>query len=362
MKTNLTILLTALSCVATHLAAQSAAYAIQTNLPGVTAAAEPPAWLDPLTATDADLAAYGFPPRPDAQTQPERLRSWQRAMAHPKHLIVPNLGITNVTHSLTRAVQVLPNNPQVNPEPPVPYDNATAFETPNWSAAVAVLSDVSSFGASSFHTISAEYVVPVAPQPTGDCTATWESSWVGIDGDSDLSSDLLQAGTESDASCESQNYFAWYQWLPQNPTAVPITNFPVSPGDDIWIEVWNTSATEGYAYIFNYATGQAVNLSFQAISGTQLVGNTAEWVVERPQVNGSYSTLSGYASDYFSDCYADTYGDVLFTPSSPSTQLWTMCNSQTPCSSASMPISYPTLLGASAIQFQQESTTKKATF
>lgn len=208
--------------------------------------------------------------------------------------------------------------------------------------------------------------MPVAAQPTDCSGAESSSSWVGIDGSGSL--DVLQAGTASDASCQSQDYYAWYEWYSdetgqkQGPE-VQIGGFAISPGDDIWIEVWNTSATQGNAYIFSYATGQAVNLSFPAPSGTQLVGNTAEWVVERPGNldNDNLTTLADYAADYFSNCNADTYSNVLYTPGSPSAQLVAMCNNDT-CSAGSLPISYPTLLGNSAIQFQQEATVKKAIF
>ena len=130
----------------------------------------------------------------------------------------------------------------------------------------------------------------------------------------------------------------------------------------MWVEVWNSSATQGYLYVFDYATGQAASLSIAAQPGTLLKGNTVEWVVERPEVAGSYATLANYISDYFSNCNAETNSNAAYSPGSASTQLWTMCNSQSKCSPGSTPISYPTLLGSYAIQFQQEATIKKAVF
>lgn len=348
MKNSLVILFTALTCAATNLAAQSMAYVIPTNLAGVTAAAEPPAWLNPLTATDGDLAMYGYPPRPNPEMQSARFQSWQKAMAQSKHFVLPNLSITNKVHGPTHTVQA--RSPT---QPPADSGTTNAFESSNWSAVV-VPSGASSFSTNSFHSVAAEYVVPVASQGPGVCNAgtDYSSSWVGIDGSG--SPDVLQAGTESDASCGLQSYYAWYEWYPQS--EVQIGGFAVSPGDDIWIEVWNTSPTQGYAYIVNESTGQALNLSFVAPSGTQLVGNTAEWVVERPTINGSYATLAVYASDYFSNCYADTYSGVEYTPGSASAQLVTMLANN------SAPTSYPTLLGANAIQFQWELPVKKAIF
>jgi hypothetical protein len=39
--------------------------------------------------------------------------------------------------------------------------------------------------------------------------------------------------------------------------------------------------------MLNYNTDQYVTIGFNAPNGTQLVGDSAEWVVERPTVNGN---------------------------------------------------------------------------
>ena len=96
------------------------AYRIPTNLPGVTSAADPPEWFNPLTASDTDLAAYGFPPRPDAQANPKGYKSWQKAMAGAKHSIVPELRVMNdIVHGPARLVEV---------------QNSTSTTSWNWSA------------------------------------------------------------------------------------------------------------------------------------------------------------------------------------------------------------------------------------
>ena len=71
-----------------------------------------------------------------------------------------------MTHGPAQAVQVQ-NSPQTTGiAPPDPSGIWTPWSTPNWSAVV-VLSDVSTFGANSFRSVEAEYVVPVAIQPEG---------------------------------------------------------------------------------------------------------------------------------------------------------------------------------------------------
>jgi Peptidase A4 family len=333
---------TAFMCLAPNVAAQTTAYSIPTNLPGVMAAAEAPPWFDPLTASDEDLAAFGLPPRPDAQGAPEIYKSWQRAMTASKRAVVPEFQRTDIFHGPAQMTRV---------------ENSTATSN-NWSAVI-VESGASKYGNTSFRIIQAEYVVPVASQAFGACTgsADHSSSWVGIDGayGSGLN-DLFQAGTEADASCvggaKSQSYYAWWEWVPDNPNvAVRIGTLPVSAGDDIFIQIWNTSATHGYVYIVNETTNEYVSLSVPAPSGTKLIGNSAEWVVERPLPAGNcstcYATLTNYTSDYFSNSAAETFAGSMYVPGSSSAIQVTM-------DSGSSAISAPTILGAYAIQFQNE--------
>ena len=82
----------------------------------------------------------------------------------------------------------------------------------------------------------------------------------------------------------------------------------MAPGDEMFVEVWNNSATVGSAYLVNVTQQKAVSLSFDAPSGTKLVGNSAEWIMERPTVNGSFANLTNYVACPFDACYA--YGSI----------------------------------------------------
>ena len=343
MNTSVAVIFMALICGAPNIAAQAPAYGIPTNLPGITAAADPPAWFNPLTASDEDLAVFGFPPRPDARGAPEIYKSWQGAMAASKRSIIPELQRTDIFHGPAQITHV---------------ENSTA-SSKNWSAVV-VESGASSYNTTtSFSIVQAEYVVPMASQAFGACTGSWDrsSTWVGIDGDNGSGAkDLFQAGTEADASCvngiKSQEYYAWIEWVPDKPNLeLKLSGLPLFAGDDIFIQVWNTSATQGYVYIVNETTNEYLNLSVPAPSGTKLVGNSAEWVVERPLPAGNcstcFATLTNYIWDFFSNSAAKTHGGSLYAPGSSSAIQVTMYNGSTA-------ISYPTVLGAYAIQFQNE--------
>jgi len=307
-----------------------------TNLPGATTAIAAPQGFNPIEASDAQLAIYGFPPRPDASLEPKAYATWSRAMMASKTKVTPVLEQTNIFHG---------------PKRPAPGKASQSTGTSyNWSGIVDFSGATYYNNTSTFYYIISEYVVPVARQAFGACTGTWDysSSWVGIDGDG--TSDVLQAGTESDAYCSGSTtatyYSAWYEWYPYG--EVRVSTVPVYPGDDIFVEVWHTSSTQGYAYLVNKNTGQYFDIGFTAYPGYPLVGNSAEWVVERPGISGGLATLTNYITDYFAECYAYTENYTLYEPGSAGALFLTMLDN------SSNAISYPTLLGPTGIWFNDE--------
>jgi hypothetical protein len=276
------------------------------NLPGATTIDAPPTGFDPIAASDQDLAYYGFPPRPNQVDQPKAYSTWVKAMTHSKTRVSPSLEQTAVFHG--------PANVQKNVNPTAVESNAGQMPQPsntmyssNWSGYVD-FSGASSYGSASYYYIVNDMIVPVAEQAFGACTGGWDwgSEWNGIDGWG--SGDVLQAGVEFDAYCSgstrSSYYSAWYEWYPYG--EVRISSLPVAPGDEVFVEVWHTSSTQGYAYLVNDTTNQSVEVGFTAYPGYPLVGNSAEWVVERPTVGGSLSTLTNYTAIPFFDAYAYT--------------------------------------------------------
>lgn len=278
------------------------------NLPGATTIEAPPAGFDPITASDEELQYHGFPPRPNQNTEPKAYATWFRAMKASKTRIVPKLDQTEVFHGPVQRTK-LANPTAVENSPELASQASNTAYSSNWSGYVD-FSGATSYGSSSYYFLVNHMVVPVAEQAFNACTGGWDygSAWNGIDGWG--SGDVLQAGIEFDAYCalggliKSTYYSAWYEWYPYG--EVRIGGFPIAPGDDVFVEVWHTSATQGYAYLTNFNNNQSVEVGFTAPSGTYLVGNSAEWVVERPSVGGSLATLTNYIMDPFWDAYAYT--------------------------------------------------------
>jgi Peptidase A4 family len=342
---SLSSTLTAVALLAAPLAgiAQNTPHKLQPNehalnLPGTTTIDAPAAGFDPLTASDEDLAYYGFPPRPNQNTEQKAYATWAKAITASKVRIVPQLAQTEIYHGPAKQAKASSVDPTAGEKNLSLADQpSNTLNSYNWSGYVD-FSGATSYGSNSYYFLVNDYTVPVAEQAFGACTGGWDygSAWNGIDGWG--SRDVLQAGIEFDAYCalggliRSTYYSAWYEWFPNG--EVRISNFPIAPGDAIFVEVWHTSSTQGYAYLVNCNSKQAVEVGFTAPSGTYLVGNSAEWVVERPKVNGSLATLTNYIMDPFWDAFAYTEGYASFNDIDEATPVDMLDNS-------SHVISYP---------------------
>ncbi len=62
----------------------------------------------------------------------------------------------------------------------------------------------------------------------------------------------------------------------------------------------------GSLFLTNITTGASTNISLSAPAGSALAGNSAEWIVEAPTVNGSQTQLPDYGEVFFNNCEAYT--------------------------------------------------------
>jgi hypothetical protein len=254
---------------------------------GVRVVPAPSAGFDPVTASPEAKVKFAIPPAPDVKAAPEVYKKWQQAVsgiADPQKRVPTTLTQTNIFHGPARKIG--PSMPSGT------ANNAVTTTSSNWSGDPV-------YNLNKPFTVEAiigVFVIPTAHQAFGSCTGGWDFSslWPGIDGFIG-SGDVLQAGVEVDAYCNgsqtSSFYSAWIEWFPANSTRV---SFPIHPGDMMFVEVWSVSPTNGYAYFYNYSTNQSAEYQLTAPSGTNLVGNSVEWVVERPSLGGRLATLTNY--------------------------------------------------------------------
>jgi len=289
-----------------------------TNLPGIKTFAAPPAGFDPIAATDNQLATYGFPPRPNAQADAEHYSMWKSAVAAANHRWS---GAIQLTRYQSRPFHSAPaisagSAPSARPSGP------TLGYSYNWSGYINTNNLTRWNSRDSFYLVMSDFNVPTAQQAfvangfeTGnicDGDIDLQVSWNGIDGYSDQNA-LLQGGTLSGYACDLPEfgtgsvYFAWIEWAPAYPV---IEIFPVNPGDDFYVATWATTPTRGYVFLDDLTTQTYGTFCITSNGGPGLIGNSAEYIVERPAGDstrlGLYP-LANYVQDFWAANWAYTY-------------------------------------------------------
>ncbi len=311
---------------------------VPTAVPGVYTFQAPPKGFDPLKASDLDLARYGYPIRPAASDP--HYNQWARAVSHMTHRIDP-MKIKAMPFSSAAAKPA--SAPKVS-------GNISAAQTTeyyyNWSGVAATNKNKAFKDTTSFFYVVSDLGSPVAEEAFNtsglengyvesyicDNLYDIEVSWNGIDGLG--SGDVIQGGTLSEAWCfddyetVGQFYCDWIEWYPSysvicifdpyeyTPAYSGQQEYFNNPGDEVFVESVNYGGTNEQVVCvidetFDY--GGCYGLTYQ--SGPGAIGNSAEWIVERPCCeNDDFYPLANYVSTYSLSSYAYTYNDKLFYP------------------------------------------------
>jgi Peptidase A4 family len=150
--------------------------------------------------------------------------------------------------------------------PPAGTPTAAPSTSGNWSGYVATSTTYTNIGGS--------WVVP-SVQPTPLFTAS--SSWIGIDGNSNTNTNLIQTGTEQDYTPGSgASYDAWWEILPAAETKLSTSKYPVKPGDQMFAEINQEHGSTWYILLEDHTAGWAFSIE-QTYSGPL---TSAEWIQE----------------------------------------------------------------------------------
>jgi|HubBroStandDraft_3_1064219.scaffolds.fasta_scaffold77691_2 hypothetical protein len=263
---------------------------IPTNVESIRAYPVPPQGFNPLTASDEELAAYGIPLRPDKMQHPGGYRQWTRVaqlMSNPRTRWYGELKPRKAHGSLANAAISAVGTQGTSFGP----TKATGH---GWSGVVNTLPGTKWSSTKSFSWVEAEFPVPVPQQAFNgnggnicDGDIDQASFWVGLGGMSVTGvnlgnqNNIAQAGVDVFAFCDGlsgSGAYAWQEWYP----GPSVQLFSVNPGDDIYVQVQNVSATVATFFIADYTIQQAAAYFITAPSGHELVGNEAEFIVERP--------------------------------------------------------------------------------
>jgi len=257
---------------------------------------------DALHLSSDELARRGYPIRPDEKQAPEAFATWLEAVTKPARQVSSRLVANpDVTHS--------------------PRKITGGFGTSsNWSG----FEDRGP--AFTYDLVMGKWYVPRVYYETNH--HDYSAFWIGLDGDG--TSDLWQAGTEQDINditifgihFDFTSYYAWSEFLPPQATEQVIANLSVNPGDLMFSEVWVGNAGQGPSLSGLYAIALVENISRSEytyiytcrglslfgtcfpFAQTGIPGYEAEWIMERPTVNGSLPDLADYKYAYMYDAYA----------------------------------------------------------
>jgi hypothetical protein len=151
--------------------------------------------------------------------------------------------------------------------------------------------------------VSASWTVPIVT--ASNTTSTYSAIWIGIGGQFNNDSTLIQCGTEQDSilgfhGITNADYSAWYELLPNLSTT--IFNMNISPSDQMQasIQLANATSNQWVINITDTTTAQSFQSTF-TYNSSQL---TAEWIVERPTLGHRISDLANFENVTFTDCNA----------------------------------------------------------
>jgi hypothetical protein len=274
---------------------------IPTKVPNVYTLPAPPEDFDHETASDTLYRKHGLLwRRPTASDHPALREAWQKLISrkwHPKDRVVPR------------------PQPRFGKKLPLrqPFRKVSegVWTGNNWAGGIA--------SGGSWNAATGYWTVPTVSQPLeppGQMTGDWESSvWVGLDGFAN-SSDVMQIGTQQNIRANLQSlYQAFYQWYipPPDPSTFPqyglgsnppldANGYPLAwvedeyqyiypqtldmeimPGHEIHASVqYVDNNTMGLYMIGNLTTGANASFAVPPPPGAEMLGNTAEWILECP--------------------------------------------------------------------------------
>jgi hypothetical protein len=177
-------------------------------------------------------------------------------------------------------------------------DNLPSFKISHWSGYI-VASDIQN-RLPVVSSVSASWTVPeIKPSENN----TFSGVWVGIGGYGEDT--LIQTGTEQEYVNGQVTYYAWYELLPDH--LVRISNINVQAGDTVTasISLINENTNTWSIEIADVTRSERFRKTF-VYNSSRL---SAEWIVERPKVNGNISTLADFENVTLTECKA-TLDDV----------------------------------------------------
>jgi Peptidase A4 family len=227
--------------------------------------------LDPLALSDDKLSDLGYPPRPGVDDQVRDRASWHRLADLP---YLPTRGSSiRLEHRVSDIRRGILSGL---------VDDMDMSDI--WCGYVLT------GGVPSFGWVDGFWKVPELLPDDQQFAET--AVWVGIGGNGKGS--LIQTGTNSQArrffGATVSAHYAWHEWYPGGSSR--ISNVPVAPGDEIYARAWFENPFGKY-FLANMTRGYQA-FTQDTAPGQPFVGESAEWIVERPSENGVPQPLARF--------------------------------------------------------------------
>jgi Peptidase A4 family len=255
----------------------------------------PPEGFDPRKAVDKELRRHGLPRRPDLEREPHLALLWTRMSARPTTFVEAKLAIDPFRNGRDpRGGQGFGYGPtgwagvvrEITQGIPTTMERTSGVQISGMRIGVGPVAwDYTEPATMVF----AQWVVPeVLDYHPADQNLNI-GFWVGLDGWG--SDQLLQAGIAANLGTSGffdfgsdLSWYAWIEWWTEEfkDPAVQVTNFPVAPGDTVFVLVCAPEPDFGFASMLNVSRGHGTSVGIRARPGITSSGKTAEWIVEAP--------------------------------------------------------------------------------
>jgi hypothetical protein len=245
-------------------------------------------------------------------------------------------------------------------------DGTTSVSFYNWSG-IANTNKLKSWSSkTSFDEVASIWNVPVSNHPFGNLPCSegpwFDVTWNGIDGFSN--GDVVQGGSANywdGGGCGGPvQTYGWVEWYPSysilalycsggNASTSGSTLCSVSSGDDFYVTTYGAAGTsEQFVFVEDISQQWYGTMGLTYQSGPGLVGNSAEYIVERPCCSSAdYFPLANYVYEFFEYSFAYDGNGTIFYPgmTSPATNIISML-----ADDDSTVISYPYWYGTTGNQ------------
>lgn len=243
------------------------------------------------------LARYWLPPYPDEATQPELLAHWRALFAGPPSY-VPSVSEPDQQRWKSEnggGSAESQNGPFAPARPSRPHFGAGPELSHNWSGGY-----VTASRDDRMVQVVGRWIAPSIA--LGDGTNEQGlphrcSIWIGIDGRARWAASLPQLGSEHTVFLgrQAQTHRLWWQWwTPGRSYPFYINGIAIEPGDPILCHLRMDGRQRAIFHVKNDHPDRRKLATIAAICEHPIEGNSAEWIVERPnrpeEVNGLVRT------------------------------------------------------------------------